>query len=100
MVRRTRRIRSPMTHITRRDKVSVLRMTAAPTPERLFVSLSLLDESTFRAGRAGIGWIHHCDSDSDKRSQQRHPGSKVPRRVRFPSYESGRVFNRHASARA
>jgi len=24
-------------------------MTAAPTPERLFVSLSLLDESTFRA---------------------------------------------------
>ncbi len=89
-----------MTHVARRCEVSILSIATLPTPEHLFVSLLPLDESTCRAGDAGIGWIHHGDSDSDEGSQQRYACTKVPRRMGFPSYQSGRVFNRHASPRA
>lgn len=87
-----------MTHILRRHEVGIVRIAALPTPQHFFVSLLPLDESATGTGNAG-GRLHHAYSDSHDRSQQRHARAEVPRRVSFPSYESGRVFNRYASSR-
>lgn len=91
---------STMAQINTCVEVSVSRMTALPTPKRLFVPLSLLSEPTTRASQAGSGWVQQNDCHAINRGQQLDPASKVTSGPLFPANHACWVFQRNASTRA
>lgn len=90
---------SPTTNHTRRIEVSIMRVPTLPTPEHLFMPLSLLYPSAMRTGDAGVSRTDQSNRDAHQRSQQLHARSKVPSRMAFPSDKHLWVFQGYASTR-